>query len=256
MNFIWETIILNPIFNVMAILQSLTQNLGLAIILFTIIIKTILIPVTLPQIKMTKKQREIQPELEKIKEKYKHDKQKLAQMQMQLMTKHGINPGAGCITTIITLVLMFAVYRVVNIFALNQSIEEINRHIYFPAFTFGSSADINPNFLYLNLAQPDKFLIIPLITVIFQFLATKMMMPFAEVGEKAAKKTPGKSDDIMQAMMKQNLYVMPVMYFVFGLTLPSGVMLYIIVSTLFQIAQNYYFSGWGGLEPWIKKLIN
>lgn len=58
----------------------------------------------------------------------------------------------------------------------------------------------------------------------------------------------------MQQMQKQNLYMMPIMFFVFGLALPSGVMLYIAVSTLFQIGQTYYFSGWGGLKPWINKI--
>jgi len=58
----------------------------------------------------------------------------------------------------------------------------------------------------------------------------------------------------MQSMQKQNMYIMPIMYFIFGLTLPSGVMIYILVSTVFQIVQTYYYSGWGGLKPWINKL--
>ena len=60
---------------------------------------------------MSKKQRDIQPELQKIKEKYKYDQKKMAQMQMDLMKKHGINPASGCLTTIITIVFMLAVYR-------------------------------------------------------------------------------------------------------------------------------------------------
>ncbi len=251
---VWDTIILNPIFNILAVLYHVSQNLGVAIILFTFLLKFALIPITLPQIKMASKQREMQPELDKLKEKYKHDKQKLAQMQMELMKQHGINPGAGCLTTIITLVLMIAIYRAVSIFTISTNIMDINKHIWFPEFQLGSLEDIKTTFLYLNLAKPDKFFVIPVITVVLQFLATKMMMPFAELGEKAAKKTPEKTDDIMQAMQKQNLYVMPFMYLIFGLTLPSGVMLYIIVSTLFQVGQSYFFTGWGGLKPWINKL--
>ena len=254
MTLFWDTIILNPIFNILAVLYHVSQNLGLAIILFTLLVKFALIPATIPQLKMAKKQREIQPELNKLKEKYKHDKQKLAQMQMQLMNQHGVNPGAGCLATILTLVIMIAIYRAVSIFTTSTDIMEINRHIWFADFRLGSLEDIKTSFLYLNLAKPDKFFVIPVFTVILQFLATKMMMPFAEAGEKAAKKTPGKTDDFMQAMQKQNLYVMPFMYLIFGLTLPSGVMLYIIVSTLFQIVQSYFFSGWGGLQPWIAKL--
>ena len=80
------------------------------------------------------------------------------------------------------------------------------------------------------------------------------MMPYSQVADKAVKKTPSQTDDIAQAMQKQNLYIMPVMFFVFGLTLPSGVMLYILVSTIFQIAQTYIMTGWGGLKPWLIKL--
>ena len=79
-------------------------------------------------------------------------------------------------------------------------------------------------------------------------------MPYAEVGEKAATKTPSKTDDFMASFQKQNLYMMPVMFFIFGLTLPSGVMLYITTTTLFQIIQTYLSSGWGGLKPWISKI--
>jgi membrane protein insertase Oxa1/YidC/SpoIIIJ len=80
------------------------------------------------------------------------------------------------------------------------------------------------------------------------------MMPYSKVSSKAVKQTPGQADDIMQSMQKQNLYVMPVMFLIFGLKLPAGVMLYIFISTLFQIGQTYYFSGWGGLKSWIVKL--
>jgi len=71
-----NTILINPIFNFLIALYRLTGNLGISIILFTVIAKAILIPVTLPSIKMAKKQRDIQPELEKINQKFKYDKKK------------------------------------------------------------------------------------------------------------------------------------------------------------------------------------
>jgi YidC/Oxa1 family membrane protein insertase len=74
MNELWNTAILNPIFNVLAVLYQWTSNLGVSIILFTTVLKIVLIPLTLPQIKMSEKQRDIQPELKKIKEKFKYDK--------------------------------------------------------------------------------------------------------------------------------------------------------------------------------------
>lgn len=254
MNEVWNTAILNPIFNVLAVLYQWTSDLGISIILFTTILRLILIPLTLPQIKMGQKQRDIQPELNKIKEKFKYDKKKQAEMQMELFKQHGINPGAGCLTTILTLVLMIAIYRAVSMFTINPDINVLNTHIYFDQFKFVAGEVINTRFLYLNLAKPDPYLIVTLLAVGLQFLATKMLMPYSEIEEKAAKQTPDKKDDFMASFQKQNLYMMPIMFFIFGLTLPSGVMLYIMTTTLFQIIQTYFSSGWGGLKPWISKV--
>ena len=81
-----------------------------------------------------------------------------------------------------------------------------------------------------------------------------MMMPFVEKAEKIAEKTEPKTDDIAFQMQQQTLYMMPIMNVVIGVALPSGVLLYIVVTTLFTIAQNYFISGWGGMKPLIKKL--
>ncbi|MBW6441320.1 YidC/Oxa1 family membrane protein insertase [Patescibacteria group bacterium] len=250
----WNTILINPIFNLLIGLYRLTGNLGVSIIFFTIVAKTILIPVTIPQIKMAKKQRDIQPELDKIKQKFKYDKKKQAELQMELFKKHGINPGAGCFTTIITFVLMIAIYRAITTLTMATDIIALNDRIYFEGLKFFSGENLATKFLYLDMTKPDPLLIVTVLTVVSQFLATKMISPYSKTATKAVKKTPGQADDIMQAMQKQNQYVMPIMFFVFGITLPSGVMLYILTSTIFQIGQTYFFSGWGGLKPWINKL--
>ena len=254
MSEIWTTIIFNPIFNVLAGIYSFTGSLGFSIILFTILIKAVLLPVTIPQIKNAKKQRDLQPELKKLQKKFKYDKQKLAEQQMALFKKHGINPGSGCLTTIITLVLMIAVYRSVTVFTTAADISAINSHIYLDFLKLAPEQTISTGFGYLNLSEPDPYLIVTILAVGLQLIATRMMLPYSKVADKAVKKTKGEADDIMQAMQKQNMYIMPIMFFIFGLTLPSGVMLYIAVSTLFQIIQTYYLSGLGGLKPWINKL--
>jgi YidC/Oxa1 family membrane protein insertase len=250
----WDTLLVNPILNLLVALYRGVGNLGIAIILFTVIVKFVMVPLTIPSLKMAKKQRDIQPELDKIKKKFSYDKKKLAEEQMLLFKKHGLNPGAGCITTIITLVFMIAVYNVISMFTMAKDVQIINARLYFSAFKFGAQEVINTSFLHLNLTKPDPFIIVTILAVVTQFLATKMMMPYSQVADKAVKKTPGQADDIAQAMQKQNLYIMPIMFFVFGLTLPSGVMLYILFSTIFQIVQTYMYSGWGGLKPWLIKL--
>ncbi|MFZ2664342.1 MAG: YidC/Oxa1 family membrane protein insertase [Patescibacteria group bacterium] len=252
----WNTIIINPILNLLVALYRLTGgNLGVAIISFTLVIKSLLIPATIPTLKMAKKQNDIQPELEKIKQKFKYDKKKQAELQMELFKKHGINPASGCVTTIITYVIMIAIYRVISMFTMTEALAPLNDRIYLNSLKFGVHEVLNTRFLYLgDLTKPDPYLVITILTVVFQFIATKMMMPYSKISSKAVKQTPGQADDMVQAMQKQNLYVMPIMFFIFGLKLPAGVMLYILTSTIFQIGQTYHFSGWGGLKSWINKL--
>lgn len=272
----WNTIFINPIFNFLVLLYKLTGNLGVSIILFTIIIKALLIPITLPSIKMAKKQRDVQPELDKINQKFKYDKQKQAQLQMELFRKHGINPAAGCVTTIVTLILMLAIYRVIYVITPinvvgNNFISSLNERIYFSSLKIPEGVSLNTKFLSMDISKPVTYLkdqnnqeggsvfqpvamVVIVLSVVAQFISTKMMSPYSKTADKAVKKTPGQTDDMVQAMQKQNQFVMPFMLLIFGLRLPAGVMLYILFSNVFQIFQTYFFSGLGGLKPWINKL--
>ena len=80
------------------------------------------------------------------------------------------------------------------------------------------------------------------------------MQPYVETGEKLAKKTPDKSDDLAYNMQNQMLYLMPVMTVLFTFKLPSVIPLYLLVTTIFSVAQQYFVSGWGGMRPLINKI--
>jgi YidC/Oxa1 family membrane protein insertase len=108
--------------------------------------------------------------------------------------------------------------------------------------------------LYLDLGKPDPFYILAILSGALQFVQSKMTFPYVEKAEKAAEITPDKSDDIAYNMQQQMLYTMPVMNLVIGITLPAGVVLYILTTTVFSIVQTYFVTGWGGLYPWVKKL--
>lgn len=138
---------------------------------------------------MSTKQRDLQPELNKLKEKYKYDKKKLAEMQMELFKKHGINPGSGCLTTLITFVFMIAIYNVVRTLSTNPDISVVNSHILIDSLKFLPDQIINTSFLYLNLSKPDPYIILTIIAVVLQFLATKMIMPYTEIADKAVQAT-------------------------------------------------------------------
>jgi len=146
-----------------------------------------------------------------------------------------------------------------------QMIVRLNEILY-PSLKLPAETTINLRFFYLNLARPDvlflpsyfPFRVVPGVFLFFaaltQFLTSKMMSPPLKTAQALAKKTPGKEDDLATLMQQQALYLFPLMTIFIGLTFPSGLVLYWLVFSVFQMGQQYLTGGWGGLEPWLKKL--
>ena len=254
MSVLWNTLLVNPILNLLVVLYAvLGGNMGWAIVALTLLIRTLLIPVIVPSFKSMQKQRDIQPELKKLQEKYKYDKQKQAEEQMALFKKHGLNPASGCLSQIVMILVLFALYGVISRFTNGIDINAINQLIYFDALKFSTDTAINTQFFYLDLAKPDPYFALPIIAGLFQLVSSKMMLPAVEKGEKLAKKTPDKSDDLAYNMQAQMLYLMPVMTTLFIFRLPSVIALYLVVTTVFSVVQQYFISGWGGMQSVINK---
>ncbi|MFC1755794.1 YidC/Oxa1 family membrane protein insertase [Patescibacteria group bacterium] len=251
---IHNTVLVNPIFNLLALVFQVTGNLGWSIIGLTIIVKTVTIPVILPSIKSIKKQRDLQPQIDKLKKKYKYDKKKQAEKQMELMKEHGVNPASGCYTMIITILIFTALYSVIRQITQVTDLAAINSHLYVDFLKFSSLDQLSPQFLYLDLTKPDPFYIMAALAGLTQFVMAKMNMPYSKAGIKAAKKTPDKKDDIAYNMQQQSLFIMPAMMAFLGISMPSGVIIYIITSTIFSIVQNYFVNGWGGMKSVFEKV--
>lgn len=242
-------ILYQPILNALIILYKLLfANLGLAIIVLTALIRLLLLPLTNPQLKSAQIMQQLNPELEKLKKKFKDDKQKLAQAQMELYKKHGVNPAAGCLPQIVQFVILISLYQVFNQVIKPEAglIEKLNQNLYQFA-KLPTDSTLNLNFLYLNLAKPDliripNFVNLPGLFVIFatlfQYLSSKMMMPVVKQEQEGAQATEGKQDDMAVAMQKQMLYLFPAMTLIFGYTMPSGVILYWFVFSLFSFIQQ------------------
>jgi len=240
----WQTILIQPLTNALVFLTGIFGSLGWAIIILTIFIRLLLLPLLLPTLKSSQKIKKIAPELEKLKKKYRQDKTKLAQAQMALYQKEGINPASGCLPTIIQMIILIALYQVF-IKALNPDYYEQLKNLLYP-FVKMPSGGINLSFWYLNLNKPDLIGKIPgffLVTAaIFQLLTSKLTSPAVQIQDKAAKKTPEKSDDMAVMMQKQFLFTMPLMTIFIGFTLPAGVTLYWFTSSLVGLIQQYLVS--------------
>jgi len=248
---IWHLLLYQPILNgVIVLYQLLFANMGLAIIALTFIVRLLLVPLMNPQMESAQKMQELAPELKKLKEKFSGDKQKFAQAQLQLYKEHGVNPASGCLPQILQFAVLIALYQAFNQVIRPDGaavIEKINGSLY--AFAkLPADAVLNLRFLYLDLAKPDLikipgFIALPgifvILATIFQFLSSKMMMPAVKKEEKLAAKTEEKTDDMATSMQKQMLYMFPAMTLIFGYTMPSGVMLYWFIFSLFSFVQQY-----------------
>jgi len=219
-------------------------NLGYSVIALTILVKAILLPLMIPTVKSAKKMQDLKPHLDKLKQKHT-DKKILQQAQLDLYKEHGINPAAGCLPQLLQVAVLIALYGV------------------FLKDFFGKTEIagilVNPSFLYLNLNMPDQYYIFPVLAGISQFVFSLMMQSGVEShvlspNKKEEKKKEEDSLEMAQSMQQQMLYMMPLMTIVISLKFQSGLVLYWIVSTIFSIAQQYYFSGWGGLKPFLVKI--
>lgn len=231
--------LVNPITQVLIFLYGITgQNLGLAILLLTLAIRSILVPITIPSLKSAKKMQELKPKLDKLKEKFKGDKKKLQLAQLDLYKQEGINPAAGCLPQIAQLVVLIALYQVFIQF-INGS--EIN------------GQPLNLSFLWLNLGKPDPFYILPILAGLTQLVLSLMMMSGLESHVKAPKvkdekKKEEDSLEMAQSMQQQMLFIMPAMTTLIALKFPSGLALYWVATTVFSLVQQYIISGPGGLK--------
>jgi len=239
-----------PIFEFLIFLNNLFgQNFGLAIISLTLVIRLVLVPLTLPALRSAQKMRVLKPKLDALKNKHSKDKAALQQAQLKLYKSENINPAAGCLPYIIQFIVLIALYRVFIDFLSNGNID-------------GQS--INLNFLWFNLADPDKTYALPIITGLTQLILGVLVLPGADTAaEKTlAQKTKTKTDDkkaqdateMAQTMQQQMVIVMPIMTIFLAARFPSALSLYWFITTLFSLVQQYLVSGWGGLALYLTKL--
>ena len=198
--------ILNAIYGVVG-------NYGIAIIIVTVLMRIIIFPLTLKQEKSMKKMRELQPELEKIKEKYKNNPQEYQQKTAELYRESGVNPLGGCLPLLIQMPVFVALYW---------------------AFS-GNAIPADAKFLWFTLKQPDRlfmignfaFNLLPILNVGVTYIQQKIMTS-ATSGQE--------SNQQMQTM----LYMMPLMLLFIFYKMPSGVTLYYLVSGALSLVQQYF----------------
>ena len=201
--------LVNFVVFVLNAIYKIVGNYGIAIIIVTILMRIIVFPLTLKQEKSMKKMREIQPEMDKLKEKYKDNPQEFQKKTAELYREAGVNPLGGCLPLLIQLPIFVALYY---------------------AF-IGDAIPSNAKFLWFTLKQPDRlfmigtfaFNLLPILNVVITFIQQKIMA------------APGQDNQQMQTM----LYMMPIMMLLIFYRMPSGVTLYYLVSGALALLQQY-----------------
>ena len=199
--------------HVLNAIYGVVGNYGVAIIIVTILMRIIVFPLTLKQEKSMKKMRDLQPELDKIKEKYKDSPQEYQQKTAELYRENGVNPLGGCLPLLIQMPIFVALYW---------------------AFS-GNAIPADAKFLWFTLKQPDRlfmignfaFNLLPILNVGVTYIQQKIMTS-ATSGQE--------SNQQMQTM----LYMMPLMMLFIFYKMPSGVTLYYLVSGALSLVQQYF----------------
>lgn len=229
---LYNTIFLEPIFNALVLLYDLIGDMGVAIVVLTIIVRMIIFPISLKSLKSQKALQSIQPKLNELKEKHKNDKQALAKATMELYKKEKVNPAASCLPLLIQLPIFFALYQATK----DMSIGFGNGGMDFLYGFVNNPGTVNSISLgMIDLAQ--KNLPIAVLAGLSQYWQARMLSQ-----HKPKQKTEASKDEAMLGMMnKQMLYAMPAFTVIIGATLPGGVILYWLVTNLVSIAQQYFF---------------
>ena len=239
---IWNTVFFNPMLNGLVLLYGLAfHNLAITIVVFTLLIRGAMLPLTLRQLRSTKAMSMMQPKLQEIQKRYANDKQRLAQEQMRLYKEAGVNPLGCAGPTILQFPIWIGLYQSITLALATtpDALINLSKHLYDWLPQVHQLVPLNSQFLWLDLGQPDQFFIIPVLVGGSMYLQQKMStMP---------------STDERQAQMNQTMqYTMPLMFMFMTLNFASGLAIYWFISNAVSIVVQYFVTGLGSLT-WFKR---
>lgn len=231
----YTEVLVRPLFNLLVGITNVlpTHNVGLAIILVTLVVRLILLPPSLHQVRQMQRNQEkmktVQEKLKDIKTKHKDDKTRQAEETMRLYREAGINPAAGCLPVLVQLPILLALYRVF--------LGGIGPDTFHYLYSFVSEPNqLQTVFLGISLTSPS--LLLGVIAGLAQFVLMRFATP------TTAPATPGAPDEtaqMMQSMQRNMVYFFPVMTVFIALQLPAALALYWVASTVFASLQQWAF---------------
>jgi YidC/Oxa1 family membrane protein insertase len=228
----FNLILVYPLLNLLVFTYQFIPDIGLVIILLTVLIRLLLLPTFHKQLKSQKAMSELQPKMNALKEKYKDDKEAQTKALMELYKEHEVNPFSSCLPLFIQFPILIALYQVF--------IRSLNGHRLEGVYHFVKTPEsINPMFLHwINLSHHNIYMAV--LAGLAQYFQARLMLPKHISTDSATK-----------VMSYQTLYLLPAVTIILGIRFPAGLTLYWIVTTLFGIAQQYYI-----LKKETKEVLN
>ncbi len=242
---IFDTFFYEPIYNTLVFLIDIIPggNVGVAIILLTIGVRTVLLPLSHKSVVSQAKMRAIAPHVEKIKEKHKDDKQEQARKTMELYKEHGVNPFSGCLLVLVQLPVIFALY-----FVFFKGLPTLNTEILYSFINVPTTMSM----VFLGILLSGKSIILALLAGITQYYQIKLSIPPMAPAEKDAK--PSFKNDFARSFNLQIRYILPFVVFGISYTISAAVALYWATSNLFSVGHELYVKRKAGAIAQVKSL--
>lgn len=231
---LWNTILLEPMMNFLILLsKGMFGNFGVAIIILTIIIRIITYPLMIRQLKSSKAMQALQPKMKELQKKYAKDHQKLNAEVMKLYKEHGVNPLGCAGPMLVQFPIWIALYQsVIQALAYTpENLLGLSQRLYSWS-AIQETLPLNNHFLWFDLSRGN--IIVAILVAASMWMLQKM------------SSTPS-ADPQQQSTQRMMLWIMPLMFGFFAITLPSGLSVYWIASNIISMIMQYRVTGWGTL---------
>lgn len=239
MTSLFTTFIFQPILNLLIWLYNVLpgNDMGLAIIALTVIVKLILYPFTAAQIKQQRALQDVQPKIDEVRKRLKDDKDAQAKELMDLYKKEKVNPASSCLPLLIQLPVFIGLFR-----ALRDGLSSKSLNLLYP-FVANPGTINNLMFGVVDLSKPN--VILAVLAGAVQFWQSWQMFrkpsPTAPPPPEVRGSEGAKDENMSAIMNKQMMYIMPIVTVFIGLSFPGGLALYWLVMSLLMVAQQAIF---------------
>ncbi|HLA25770.1 MAG TPA: YidC/Oxa1 family membrane protein insertase [Patescibacteria group bacterium] len=230
---ILKMIFYQPLYNGLILIYNFIpgHDLGISIILLTLLIRFVLYPLNNLSIRSQKALQDIQPKIKQVQKEFANNKEQQAKELLKLYKEHKVNPFSSCLPLLIQLPFLIALFSVFKTGITDTAFADLYSFV-------GRPETINYiSFGFLDIAKASPILAIAAAGL--QFWQTRMLMHSKVPHPKSDGKDEGKDEAFAATMNKQMMYIAPIMTIVIGWSLPSGLMVYWTVSTIFSIIQQY-----------------